>query len=118
MRASSSVRGSVIPMLMYATLCGCILQSQEVLGSNEQQHLGHDNVYVETTLGSVKGYVDNGVNVFNSIPFAQPPTGNLRFRAPQPAKPWKGVKDASKLSWVCPQLKLDGDLLLVRKNTE
>ncbi|KAJ2951269.1 hypothetical protein O0L34_g5670 [Tuta absoluta] len=33
---------------------------------------------------------------FKGIPFAEPPVGDLRFKAPLPAKPWKGVKTAMK----------------------
>jgi len=33
---------------------------------------------------------------FTKIPYARPPTGNLRFAYPQPAPPWQGVLDASK----------------------
>ncbi|RUS87396.1 hypothetical protein EGW08_004850 [Elysia chlorotica] len=45
-----------------------------------------------TTLGEVTGIrkrvFGNRVDVFYSIPFAKPPLGNLRFRAPEPADPW------------------------------
>jgi para-nitrobenzyl esterase len=42
-----------------------------------------DRVKVET--GVVKGAVDNGVAAFKGIPFAAPPVGALRWKAPQPA---------------------------------
>ncbi|XP_045535871.1 juvenile hormone esterase [Papilio machaon] len=40
---------------------------------------------------------------FRGIPYAQPPLGDLRFKAPQPVKPWNGVRDAKKLGNECYQ---------------
>eukprot|EP00058_Branchiostoma_floridae_P019151 XP_002604640.1 hypothetical protein BRAFLDRAFT_92874 [Branchiostoma floridae] len=36
-------------------------------------------------------------------PYAAPPVGDLRFRAPQPAAPWEGIRDATELGPHCPQ---------------
>jgi para-nitrobenzyl esterase len=44
--------------------------------------------------GLVRGQLRDGVAVFRSIPYAAPPVGALRFRPPQPAKPWGGVREA------------------------
>ena len=49
-----------------------------------------------TTAGRVEGRVENGVHVFRGIPFAEPPLGSLRFKAPQPRQPWTGVLDATR----------------------
>jgi len=43
--------------------------------------------------GSIEGYVNEGVVIFKGIPFAAPPLGELRWKAPQPVIPWKGVKE-------------------------
>ncbi|XP_068903336.1 juvenile hormone esterase-like [Tenebrio molitor] len=40
---------------------------------------------------------------FEGIPFAQPPLGELRFKAPVPVQSWQGVKDATKPHNICPQ---------------
>jgi para-nitrobenzyl esterase len=53
--------------------------------------------------GSVAGTVQAGGGVFKGIPFAQPPVGKLRWRAPQPVEPWKGVRDATHYSAACVQ---------------
>jgi para-nitrobenzyl esterase len=45
---------------------------------------------VEVTGGHVAGVAANGVVSFKGIPFAAPPTGRLRWRSPQPVKPWAG----------------------------
>jgi para-nitrobenzyl esterase len=51
---------------------------------------------VETGLGKVQGFEQDGVRVFRGIPFAKPPVGELRFRAPEKPAPWAGVRDATK----------------------
>lgn len=53
-------------------------------------------VIVETGLGKLEGFERDGVRVFRGVPYAQPPVGEWRFRAPQPAKPWAGVRDATR----------------------
>ncbi len=45
----------------------------------------------------------DGVRVFKGIPFAAPPVGELRWKAPQPVAKWTGVRDASKFGNVCIQ---------------
>jgi para-nitrobenzyl esterase len=47
---------------------------------------------VKTEDGLVEGTIEDGVAVFKGIPFAEPPVGELRWKAPQPMKPWTGVK--------------------------
>ncbi len=41
--------------------------------------------------------------VFKGIPFAAPPVGELRWKAPQPPIPWEGVKQADRFAPACPQ---------------
>lgn len=49
---------------------------------------------VSTTEGKLEGFSANGVFVFRGIPYAAPPTGNLRWQAPQPVTPWSGTRSA------------------------
>lgn len=42
--------------------------------------------------GLLQGTVKNGLTIYKGIPFAAPPVGDLRWRAPQPAAKWEGVK--------------------------
>ncbi|HXD74271.1 MAG TPA: carboxylesterase family protein [Vicinamibacterales bacterium] len=61
-----------------------------------------DEVRVET--GALKGVVGSTqptVRVFKGIPYAAPPTGDLRWKAPQPAAKWDGVRDASAFGAPC-----------------
>jgi len=54
--------------------------------------------------GVVQGFSAGGVDKFLGIPYAAPPVGSLRWRAPQPAAPWHGVRSATTLPPACPQL--------------
>uniref|UniRef100_A0A5F8G370 Carboxylic ester hydrolase n=1 Tax=Monodelphis domestica TaxID=13616 RepID=A0A5F8G370_MONDO len=75
---------------------------------------------VMTQLGLVRGKhvavkgTDRLVDVFLGIPFAKPPLGAGRFSPPQPAEPWKGVKDATAFPPMCLQELERTDLM---KNT-
>lgn len=63
-----------------------------------------DPLLVETQGGKVLGTAaPNGVRAYRGIPFAEPPVGPLRFRAPVPASPWGGVLDASSFQPACMQ---------------
>jgi len=46
---------------------------------------------------------DPSVRVYKGIPFAAPPTGDLRWRAPKPAADWPGVRKADQFSATCMQ---------------
>ena len=43
------------------------------------------------------------------IPYAEPPIGDLRFKSPEPAKPWIGILDATSSKASCPQPKVKGE---------
>jgi para-nitrobenzyl esterase len=51
---------------------------------------------VETGLGQLEGVEQDGVRIFRGIPYAKPPTGERRFRAPEKPEPWAGVRDATR----------------------
>ncbi|MHB8296101.1 MAG: carboxylesterase family protein, partial [Acidimicrobiales bacterium] len=49
---------------------------------------------VETALGALSGAREGPVYCFRGVPYARPPVGPLRFRAPRPVRPWAGRRDA------------------------
>ena len=53
---------------------------------------------VKTTGGEVRGVIKDGITSFKGIPFAAPPVGELRWRAPQPVKHWDGVRLADSFA--------------------
>jgi para-nitrobenzyl esterase len=64
---------------------------------------GSANPIVRTDGGFIRGASAAGVNSFLGLPYAAPPTGNLRWRPPQPAAGWSGVRDATTFGPSCPQ---------------
>ena len=53
---------------------------------------------VKVAEGMVQGMIEDGLTVYKGIPFAAPPVGDLRWKAPQPAAKWEGVKQTTKLA--------------------
>ena len=53
---------------------------------------------VRTTAGRIRGAwkAKGAIAVFRGVPFAAPPVGDLRWRAPQPVEPWTGVRNGTK----------------------
>ncbi|MGH7024984.1 MAG: carboxylesterase/lipase family protein [Caulobacteraceae bacterium] len=56
-----------------------------------------------TRSGAVRGVIDDGIAIFRGIPYAAPPVGELRWRAPRPPAPWRDVRDATAAGPACPQ---------------
>ena len=48
--------------------------------------------------GWIQGTVENGLTIFRGIPFAAPPIGELRWRAPQPVEKWDGIKQTTEFA--------------------
>jgi para-nitrobenzyl esterase len=56
-----------------------------------------------TANGPVRGLANGAVDEFLGIPYAAPPVGALRWRPPQPAASWPGVREATQFAPHCPQ---------------
>lgn len=64
--------------------------------------------------GTVVGFEDkHGTQAWLGLPYAQPPVGELRWRAPRPAQAWQGTREATRFGPVCVQFAgpITGDLL-------
>lgn len=62
-----------------------------------------DRTTVTVTGGRVQGSVVDGILTFKGIPFAAPPVGQLRWRAPQPVRSWIGVLPTTTFAPDCMQ---------------
>jgi para-nitrobenzyl esterase len=69
---------SIVPLLLVLYSCATLPPDQ-----------------VEVEEGIVQGVFEDSLLLFKGIPFAAPPIGDLRWKAPQPAKKWAGVKQAT-----------------------
>ncbi|MGZ3265195.1 MAG: carboxylesterase/lipase family protein, partial [Croceibacterium sp.] len=57
----------------------------------------------QTAAGAVQGEAVDGIGEFKGIPFAAPPLGDLRWKAPQPVAPWQGVRRTVAFGPACMQ---------------
>ncbi len=74
---------------------------------------------VKTRSGLVAGTTEtDGLRVFLGIPFAAPPVGDLRWRAPQPAPSWDGVRKATAFGSRCMQGRIFDDMVFRDQTSE
>jgi para-nitrobenzyl esterase len=71
-----------------------------------------DALQKKTENGSIEGIQDSktGVKMYLGIPYAKPPVGDLRWKAPQPADNWLGVKETKKFGHRPVQINVWGDM--------
>lgn len=62
-----------------------------------------DDAVVRTTEGPLQGRAADDHVVFQGVPYARPPVGELRWRAPRAPQPWSGVREAVRPGPMCPQ---------------
>lgn len=84
-------------VLEFAVLTGLALTLPRPLFANGS------GATVETTAGKLKGVDANGVKAFKGVPYGAPTSGTSRFKAPQPAAKWTGVKQATAYGHAAPQ---------------
>jgi len=61
--------------------------------------------------GKLKGSTDGDISAFLGIPYAAPPVGENRWRAPQPVEAWDGVRDATQYGNDCSQVMFPPNVL-------
>ncbi|RJP33450.1 MAG: carboxylesterase family protein [Actinobacteria bacterium] len=88
----------------------CMLTTATLLAAG----CGSKATTTETTLeipqldsGPISGILEEGVWTYKGIPFAAPPTGELRWKEPQPVEPWEEVLACDSYGPACPQPKDD-----------
>ncbi|MBQ3881688.1 MAG: carboxylesterase family protein [Bacteroidales bacterium] len=87
-----------------AAAAALVLSSCSGGGSSSQGYQGEDTFQYSTSgcpqvkvqQGVLEGTLESGIKIFRGIPFAAPPVGDLRWKAPQPVQPWTGVREAKK----------------------
>jgi para-nitrobenzyl esterase len=81
--------------------CGSGCQTQQI---DQPATAGTpDAPIVKVAQGEVQGAAANGVAVYKGLPFAAPPVGDLRWRAPQPPAKWSAVRPATAFGSTCAQ---------------
>ena len=91
---------------MTCALAACLLLGFAVNSSA-------DPLKVKTEQGKVQGKTinDGKVKAFLGLPYAAPPVGDLRWKAPEPAAKWKGTRDATKFGAHCAQNHVFDDMV-------
>lgn len=98
-RASLSLIAATI---VAATLAGCG-------GNGGVPNFLANSKFVKADTGALQGTAADGVLSFKGIPFAAPPVGPLRWRPPQAAAEWTGVRSAENYGHDCMQKPYKGD---------
>ena len=76
-----------------------------------QSNSTNSNPQVKVSNGILEGVLEpSGIRSFKGIPFAKPPVGDLRWKEPQPADNWNGVRKADKFGPNAMQTKVFGDM--------
>jgi len=84
----------VLVLFCLCVLCASLSAAQK--GEDKALASSAERPTVQVTGGEVRGVVKDGIASFKGIPFAAPPVGELRWRAPQPVVPWEGVREADQ----------------------
>src|SRR5215470_13330455 len=66
---------------------------------------------VKTDTGTVEGKIEGASRAFLGIPYAAPPVGDLRWKAPQPALAWTEVRKSTEFGARCMQWDVFGDMV-------
>lgn len=84
--------------IKYQMIKNIFLTSMVIVAIISCNDKAKDPSQVQTKYGIVKGTVKDSLIVFKGIPFAVPPIGELRWRAPEPTKSWKGIKPTTEFA--------------------
>ncbi len=92
------------------TVCGLVIVA---LAAALPGRIFADSLVVATQQGKVHGKTinDGKVKAFLGLPYAAPPVGDLRWKAPQPPAKWKSERDATSFGAHCAQGKVFEDMI-------
>ena len=96
---------------MYVMITGLSSLSVTLVAVSMQPALAADRVKIANGTLQSNAAAKDGVRSFKGIPFAQPPVGDLRWREPQPAANWTGVRDGSEFGSRCMQTQVYKDMI-------
>ncbi|XP_011550237.3 esterase E4 isoform X1 [Plutella xylostella] len=87
------------------------MMSRNIVPIKTQSVNAKESPEISVAQGRLRGSVEQLYNgtpyySFKGIPYAEPPVGKLRFKSPQPPKPWTGVLEAVEHGKVCPQVEM------------
>ncbi|WFN35145.1 carboxylesterase family protein [Methanogenium sp. S4BF] len=91
-------KGKVIRNIL--VICVVLIGCSFLAGCTQQES---EPDVVKTDAGYISGLQQDDLRIFLGIPFAAPPTGDLRWKPPAPVQPWEGVKETRVFSPACPQ---------------
>jgi para-nitrobenzyl esterase len=89
-------RSAVIAVLLTALLAAVAIASAHAAGRGRTAQVGKVGKVVRVETGALRGRAERSTLAFHDIPYAAPPTGGLRWKAPAPAASWRGVRDATR----------------------
>ena len=87
------IRASVVGFLFFLL---CVSTSIAYCAAPETDAVKLDS-------GMISGETEGNVRIFRGIPYAAPPVGDLRWKAPQPPESWSGIRQFTKFGPSCPQ---------------
>jgi para-nitrobenzyl esterase len=91
------------PRVTRLLLCSLAVMGVGAVASPQTPAPVQTTTVVKLESGELRGVVGDGVASFKGIPYAAPPVGELRWRPPQPAAPWTGVRQAAEFGADCMQ---------------
>ena len=93
--------------ILAALVCLAIASSLPISRSNAMPDAPSlaASAVVDAPAGKLRGTIEDGLRVYKGIPFARPPVGPLRWRAPEKLPRWDGVRDAKAFGPACFQPK-------------
>jgi para-nitrobenzyl esterase len=96
-------RLTILGLCFLTTIAQWIVAQSPPAGAAGVSATAQQPAVVRVDSGQLQGAVDDGVASYKGIPFAAPPVGELRWRPPQPAAQWTGVRQATEFGADCMQ---------------